>query len=81
MKRAHNLKRVRAWINCSEPVRRKSLDQFVGAFEEYGVKQASVQSSYAMAETVFAITQSEFGRNCHNSPVRRYKLRRGPIRE
>ena len=68
MKRAHELKDVRAWINCSEPVRRKSLVQFVGAFEDYGVRQRSMQASYAMAETVFAITQSELGRELAQFP-------------
>ncbi len=58
----HRLGTVRAWINCSEPVRRKSLAEFAGAFADCGVKKESLQASYAMAETVFAITQSEPGR-------------------
>ena len=68
MKGPHDLKSVRAWINCSEPVRRKSLEQFSGAFEKYGVRQESLQSSYAMAETVFAITQSTLGRELVQFP-------------
>ena len=62
MKKAHDLKSVRAWINCSEPVRRKSLEQFAIAFQDYGVRRENLQSSYAMAETVFAITQSTLGK-------------------
>ena len=59
MRGNHRLDRVRAWINCSEPVRARSIDGFCGAFEDWGVRKDSVQASYAMAETVFAITQSK----------------------
>lgn len=59
MRGSHRLNGVRAWISCSEPVRARSIDGFVAAFAEWGVRQESVQASYAMAETVFAITQSE----------------------
>ena len=52
---------VRAWIDCSEPVRSKSVAEFASAFAASGVKKESLQSSYAMAETVFAVTQSELG--------------------
>ncbi len=64
----HRLGTVRAWINCSEPVRRKSLAEFAGAFSDCGVKNESLQASYAMAETVFAITQSEPGRELATIP-------------
>jgi fatty-acyl-CoA synthase len=50
---------VRAWVNCSEPVRFRSIAEFANAFAGSGVSKKSLQSSYAMAETVFAITQSE----------------------
>jgi fatty-acyl-CoA synthase len=61
MQQTHHLESVRAWINCSEPVRLKSIDEFTEAFANWGVRKESVQSSYAMAETVFAITQSPLG--------------------
>ena len=54
-----DLTSMRAWINCSEPVRLKSLNEFAQAFADCGVRRESLQASYAMAETVFAITQSE----------------------
>jgi acyl-CoA synthetase (AMP-forming)/AMP-acid ligase II len=62
MRGGHGLDSVRAWINCSEPVRLKSMMQFAGAFADLGVRKESLQTSYAMAETVFAITQSRLGR-------------------
>jgi fatty-acyl-CoA synthase len=57
----YRLDSVRAWINCSEPVRLKSMGQFATAFADWGVRKESLQASYAMAETVFAITQTELG--------------------
>jgi fatty-acyl-CoA synthase len=62
MQHSRRLDRVRAWINCSEPVRLKSIKEFAGAFADWGVRNDRIQASYAMAETVFAITQSEMGR-------------------
>lgn len=62
MRGAHRLDSVRAWINCSEPVRRKSIADFAAAFADWGVRKESMQASYAMAETVFAITQSQLGK-------------------
>jgi len=52
---------MRAWINCSEPVRRKSVDAFVATFRSFGVTPEQCQASYAMAENVFAVTQTEVG--------------------
>jgi fatty-acyl-CoA synthase len=55
----YSLHHVRRWINCSEPVRRKSFDEFAQQFEAWGIRRESLHSSYAMAENVFAVTQSE----------------------
>lgn len=54
----YNLASLRALINCSEPVRAQSLDEFLTAFGPCGLKPNALQSSYAMAENVFAVTQS-----------------------
>jgi fatty-acyl-CoA synthase len=62
MQSEYRLDSVRSWINCSEPVRLKSMAQFAEVFAPWGVRKESLQASYAMAETVFAITQSELGR-------------------
>ena len=61
MKQTYRLENMRAWINCSEPVRFKSIAEFADAFSEWGVRKESLQASYAMAETVFAVTQSKLG--------------------
>jgi acyl-CoA synthetase (AMP-forming)/AMP-acid ligase II len=70
---AHELGQVRAWINCSEPVRRRSMMMFAEAFHDCGVTEGSLQASYAMAESVFAVTQTAPG--CLPRCVSRSSLR------
>lgn len=53
-------------INCSEPVRAQSIDEFVRVFEACGLTPGVVGTSYAMAENVFAVTQTPVG----SPPVR-----------
>jgi len=53
-----DLSSLRALINCSEPVREKSVREFASTFGRLGLKPNALQSSYAMAENVFAVTQS-----------------------
>jgi acyl-CoA synthetase (AMP-forming)/AMP-acid ligase II len=52
---------VRGFINCSEPVRQRSIDSFAQAFADWGLRRESIQASYAMAENVFAVTQTPMG--------------------
>ena len=54
-----DLSSMRALINCSEPVRASSMEEFLQAFAAIGLKRNALQSSYAMAENVFAVTQSD----------------------
>jgi fatty-acyl-CoA synthase len=54
-----DLSSLRALINCSEPVRASSIDEFTSAFAGRGLRPGTLQSCYAMAETVFAATQSD----------------------
>jgi fatty-acyl-CoA synthase len=56
----YDLSSLRALINCSEPVRASSMLEFRKAF---GIRDQILQSSYAMAENVFAVTQSDLGRS------------------
>ncbi|MCE7997908.1 MAG: fatty acyl-AMP ligase [Rhodobiaceae bacterium] len=56
-----DLSSVRAFIDCSERCRPETLDQFASKFGPMGVKKNVLQTCYAMAETVFAVTQSELG--------------------
>ncbi len=52
----------RAVINCSEPVRWESHQAFHQKFAEYGFQQKALQTSYAMAENTFGVTQSDLGK-------------------
>ncbi len=54
----YDLSSMRAFVNCSEPVRAVSMDEFYNAFASIGLRREALQSSYAMAENVFAVTQS-----------------------
>jgi fatty-acyl-CoA synthase len=57
--RDHDLSSLRLLINCSEPVRTNSMKEFGDAFK---LPPGVLQSSYAMAENVFAVTQSDIDR-------------------
>jgi PAS domain S-box-containing protein len=54
----YDLSSLRALINCSEPVRAQSMDEFITAYRPCGLRPDALKSSYAMAENVFAVTQS-----------------------
>src|SRR5215469_10800021 len=56
-----DLSHVRAFINCSEPVRDRSFRAFIDTFSEIGVRPDQCQASYAMAENTFAVTQTPLG--------------------
>jgi acyl-CoA synthetase (AMP-forming)/AMP-acid ligase II len=57
-----SLSRVRAFINCSEPVLEASQRQFLERFAPIGARPDQLGASYAMAENVFAVTQTPIGR-------------------
>lgn len=59
----------RAVINCSEPVRWESHERFYERFKAYGLRHEALQCSYAMAENVFAVTQSDLGQPPHFEDV------------
>jgi len=48
---------MKLWIDCSEPCRLVDAQGFEGAFADMGVRPGSVVGCYAMAETVFAVSQ------------------------
>ncbi|MGA7693679.1 MAG: AMP-binding protein [Candidatus Sulfotelmatobacter sp.] len=64
----YDLSSARALINCSEPVRSSSMQEFENAFSAIGLKSGTLHSSYAMAENVFAVTQSDI--NAPSGPNR-----------
>ena len=55
---AFDLSGMRAFINCSEPCKAATFDRFAEAFAPAGARPGQLQCCYAMAETVFAVTQT-----------------------
>lgn len=60
--RRWDLSAVRAIIDCSEPCKKETFDRFAARFGECGIGPETLQVSYAMAENVFAVTQTTIGR-------------------
>ena len=56
-----DLRSLRALINCSEPTRADSHAQFAQRFAACGLGSGVLATCYAMAENVFAVTQSTLG--------------------
>lgn len=52
---------LRAVINCSEPCRPESQAAFAARFAGFGLRHEALMTCYAMAENVFAVTQSSQG--------------------
>lgn len=57
-----DLTSMRAFINCSEPCKPHTFERFTERFAASGVTAEMLQVCYAMAENVFAVTQTEIGR-------------------
>jgi acyl-CoA synthetase (AMP-forming)/AMP-acid ligase II len=57
----YDLSSMRAFINCSEPVRHESHRLFAARFATNGVTMDKLAVSYAMAENTFAVTQTPIG--------------------
>ncbi len=57
-----SLKSMRAFINCSEPVHASSHRAFYERFRDNGLTMEHLTVSYAMAENVFAVTQTPIGK-------------------
>lgn len=69
-----SLATMRAFINCSEPVRADSHEQFAERFAANGLTPAMLQVSYAMAENTFAVTQTTLGQPVRVDVVDRVAL-------
>jgi acyl-CoA synthetase (AMP-forming)/AMP-acid ligase II len=52
---AGNLSTMRLWISCSEPVKSRTVERFL---EATGTPASAFAACYAMAENIFAVTQS-----------------------
>lgn len=64
-----DLSSIRAIVNCSEPCKAETFERFAARFEGCGVGAEKLGVCYAMAENVFAVTQTPLGR-----PVRSLRL-------
>jgi acyl-CoA synthetase (AMP-forming)/AMP-acid ligase II len=52
----------RATINTAEPVKFKSHQMFYERFKSYNLRLETLQTSYGMAENVFAVTQNDLSK-------------------
>ena len=74
-----DLSSMKAFINCSEPCKAEAFDAFAGRFGPFGVTREQLQISYAMAEAVFAVTQTPIGKAQQPLPVSASRLREGRL--
>ena len=74
------LDHVRGFINCSEPCKPAIVDQFLETFAGHGVRPDQMQTCYAMAENVFAVSQSRLGQRIRRwTPRGNAGARSGPL--
>jgi len=69
-----DLSSIRAFINCSEPVRYDSHALFAERFAANGIAMSQLSVSYAMAENTFAVTQTPIGQSPNVDSVERVSL-------
>lgn len=60
-----DLSSTTAFINCSEPCKARTFERFLSRFESCGITSRSLQVCYAMAENVFAVTQTSLEHPVH----------------
>ncbi len=71
-----DLSSLRVVSNCSEPCKIESMDKFSRTFADCSLRPDAAQVCYAMAETVFAASQTSVGR-----PLKSYTLSRSRLAE
>lgn len=71
---------LRMVVNCSEPVRASSHRKFFERFAPYGLRREALAACYAMAETTYAVTQTEPAVEARTIAVDRDALARGDAR-
>lgn len=69
-----NVASMRAFVNCSEPVSAESHQLFAERFADIGVTPEMLTVSYAMAENVFAVTQTPIGEQPAQDVIDRRQL-------
>ncbi len=70
-----DLSGMKAFVNCSEPCKAATFDKFLQAFGAWGVRAEQLQVCYAMAETVFAVSQTALDRPVTRTDVSVERLR------
>lgn len=75
-----SLETLRLAVNCSEPVRDESHNKFISRFNKYGLQKDALSACYAMAETTYAITQTEPGKEIKVIQVDRQELANGFVK-
>lgn len=60
-----DLSSMRYWANAAEPLRYRTIDQFIRTFQPYGLRESAVATGYGMAENVVAVTCSQPGTRPH----------------
>lgn len=63
---------LRLVVNCSEPCRDAAFSTFFAACSRFGLRRDTLQTSYALAENVFAVTQTSPGGIVRRSSHPRY---------
>ena len=63
-----DLSGVRAFINCSEPCKMETFQRFADTFSRWGVRPDQLQACYALAENVFAVSQTPLRRELMSTP-------------
>ncbi|HRE49528.1 MAG TPA: AMP-binding protein [Aggregatilineales bacterium] len=71
-----DLQTMRAFVNCSEPMRAESHRLFLNRYRAYGLRPEALTTCYAMAENTFAVTQGGI-----DSPVRLDRISRAALME
>jgi acyl-CoA synthetase (AMP-forming)/AMP-acid ligase II len=69
-----SLASMRLFVNCSEPVRHDSHQQFLERFSANGLKPEMLSVSYAMAENTFGVTQTPQGMPAALDIINRHAL-------
>jgi acyl-CoA synthetase (AMP-forming)/AMP-acid ligase II len=75
----YDVSSIRAFINCSEPCKPFTFDRFLERLEPAGVKSEQLQCCYAMAEAVYAVSQTPIGALPHRRTVNPDTLDRGCV--
>jgi fatty-acyl-CoA synthase len=74
-----DLSSLRLIVNCSEPVRYETHENFLKRFQPYGLRPTALSACYATAETTFAVTQTPVGLAPTVVAVDRTSLARGKV--